>query len=67
MRIAEAAEIVLKESRRPLHVRELVQIIEQRGLFKFGAKNPESVVAHTLGKDPSRFVKIGASTFRIAG
>lgn len=65
MTIAEAAEIVLKESNKPLHVKELVNLIESKNLFSFGAKSPESILSRTLSKKPENFEKTAQSTFML--
>jgi len=50
MNIAEAAQTVLKDSNSPMTPGEIHDEIVKRDLFKFGAKNPKSVVAQTLRK-----------------
>jgi len=57
MTISEAAKQVLKEAGRPLKAKELVKEIEARGLFKFNAQQPDSVLASTLRKRSDMFVK----------
>ena len=65
MTMTEAAAIVLREIGRPLHARELVSEIEKRGLFKFGAKKPESVLSQALNQKSSVFVKTAPGTFEV--
>ena len=57
MTISEAAKIILRESGRPMKPKELVRDIEARGLFKFNAKQPESVLASTLRQKADIFEK----------
>lgn len=64
MTIAEAAETVLRDAKKPLHVREIRAQIEQRMLFKFSAKDPNSVVSSTLRKG-ARFEKVAPGTYRL--
>jgi hypothetical protein len=42
--ICEAAERLLQEVRVPTHIREMRRLIEERGYFKFGAKDPDRVL-----------------------
>ena len=57
MTITDAAKKVLSGIERPMKAKELVNEIESRGLFKFGAKTPESVLASTLRKKSDIFEK----------
>jgi len=57
MTISEAAKQVLTDTGRPMNAKELVKAIEARELFKFNAKQPESVLASTLRKRADVFVK----------
>jgi hypothetical protein len=50
MRIAEAAETVLKDLGRAVHVRELAEEISKRGLYEFKTKDPAGVIAKALRK-----------------
>ena len=59
MTIPEAAKMVLSGSIRAMSAKELVKEIEAQGLFKFGAKQPESVLASTLRKKSDIFEKTG--------
>ncbi len=69
MGIREAAESVLKEARKPLHVREITQLALQRGLWKTSGKTPEATVGATLytdinkRKEESPFVLKSPQTF----
>jgi restriction system protein len=57
MTISDAAKKVLQDTGRTMKAKELVSEIESRGLFKFGAKQPESVLTNTLRKKSDIFVK----------
>lgn len=57
MKIHEAAEIILKKESRPIHIQELVRLIENAGLFRFGAKDPASALDVALARR-SRNVRI---------
>ena len=48
MRMYEAARAVLTEVEKPMHAKDIHAEIVRRGLFKFGAKNPVSVLSQTL-------------------
>lgn len=48
MIIAEAAQIVLKESGKEMSVDEIYDQIIERELFKFGAQNPKAVLSRTI-------------------
>jgi len=48
MRIYEAAEAVLRESDKPMPVKQIYEAITARDLFQFGAKSPLSVLSQTL-------------------
>jgi len=57
MTITDAAKQVLSGKERPMKAKELVNEIESRGLFKFGAKQPESILASTMRKKSDIFEK----------
>ena len=69
MGIREAAESVLKEARKPLHVREITRIALQMRLWQTSGKTPEATVGARLYTDISRrkeespFVLIAPQTF----
>jgi len=74
MKMYEAAQAVLKEAQQPLEVRTIYDRIVDGGLFKFGAKNPVSVLSQTLrerspggrkGDDPL-FVRTDAGKYGLA-
>ena len=48
MTIAEAAQSVLRDTRRPMTTTELYEEIIRRGLYTFGAKNPKSVMTQAI-------------------
>ena len=48
MRMYEAARTVLTEVKKPMHAKDIHAEIVRRGLFKFGAKSPVSVLSQTL-------------------
>jgi len=50
MKIFEAAVIVLSDSGEPMHVKAIYDEIIKKELFKFGAKDPVSVLSKTLSK-----------------
>lgn len=58
MTIAEAAEKVLLDEKRPMRAPEIADIIIAKGLYQFRAKDPASVVASALH---SYLAKQGAS------
>lgn len=76
MRIADAAAEVLKAADRPLHVREVVQAIEDRNLYTFNTKDPAGVVSKALRKhsedapgadsNSHRFRKSAPGTYTLA-
>jgi len=63
--MSEAAKIIISDKQSAMHVKELVEEIEAKRLFKFGAKNPASVVTGTLNKQPDMFEKVGPGTYRL--
>jgi hypothetical protein len=63
--MADAAERVLREVGHPLHAREIVAEIEKRGLFKFGAKKPDSVLSQALSQNSTTFTKTAPGTFEL--
>lgn len=48
MNMYEAAKAILAESGQPMHAKEIYERIVERDLFRFGAKNPVSVLSQTL-------------------
>ena len=65
MTMSDAAKTVLSENNQPMHVRDLVKEIESRGLFKFGAKNPASVLSGAMSKKSDVFERTGPGTYRL--
>jgi len=69
MTIYEAALTVLKDSGCKMHVKEIYAEILNKELFKFGAKDPVSVLSGTLTKnmrakkDP-RLISLGAGNYK---
>ena len=69
MGIREAAESVLREARKPLHVREITRIALQKGLWQTSGKTPEATVGARLytdinkRKEESPFVLVAPQTF----
>lgn len=71
MRMYEAARSVLRDTKRPMHAKDIHAEIVRRGLFEFGAKHPVSVLSQTLSersvggrksKDPI-FTKLAPGTY----
>ncbi len=54
MDIREAAERVLKEARKPLHVREIARIALEKGLWQTRGKTPHATVGARLYTDINR-------------
>lgn len=59
--VPEAAYQVLREAKRPMHAKELVQRLLEGGL-QIKGKTPITSVATSLKRDP-RFKKVGPNTF----
>ncbi len=51
MKIYEAAETVIRDAGKPMHVRDIHRNIVLKGLFEFKAKDPISVLSKTLRKN----------------
>lgn len=74
MRIYEAAQQVLRDAGRPMHVKDIHDEIVKRGLFNFGAKEPVAIVGQTLrkkshvpiNKGKVMFEKVGQNTYQLA-
>lgn len=66
MRIAEAAETVLRDASGPMHVRDIAIKIEANKLFEFRTTDKPSVVAKALRKS-EKFVKTAPGTFGLRG
>lgn len=64
MRIAEAAEVVLKGAAEPMHVRDIATAIETQGLFSFRTVDRASVVSKALRKN-ERFVSVAPGRFTL--
>ena len=69
MDIREAAERVLKEARKPLHVREIARIALEKGLWQTRGKTPHATVGARLytdinrRKEESPFILVAPQTF----
>ena len=50
MKMFEAAQEVLTESNAPMHAKDIYAEIIKRDLYKFGAKNPVSVLSQSLSE-----------------
>jgi len=65
MTMSDAAKIILTERACSMHVKDLVDEIESRKLFKFGAKNPASVLAGALNKKSDIFIRTDPGKYRL--
>ena len=63
--MSDAAKIILVEKGYPMHVKDLVDEIESRNLFKFGAKNSASVLAGALNKKSDIFIRTAPGKYRL--
>jgi len=64
VRIAEAAEIVLKDAAEPMRARDIAAAIAERNLFQFKTNDTASMVAKAL-RHNERFTKTAAGTFQL--
>jgi hypothetical protein len=64
VKIAEAAEVVLKNATSPMHARDIAAAIEEKKLFTFQTTDNVSVVSKALRKS-EKFTKTGPSTFTL--
>jgi len=64
VRIAEAAEIVLKESGCPMHAREIAAAIEEKKLFEFKTTDTAAVVSKAL-RHSDKFTKLSPGVFEL--
>jgi len=70
----EAAKMVLAGSSEPMHAKLIYEEIHRRGLYKFRAKNPVSVLSQSLGErsvgNPKQkeeiFIRIAPGIYDIA-
>ena len=65
MRIAEAAEIVLKDSDAPMHARDIAAAIAEKKLFEFKTKDAVSVVSKAL-RQSEKFKKSSPGMFELS-
>ena len=63
MSVPDAAFIILRESRRPMHAKELCQRLIEGGM-QIRGKTPVTSIATSLKRDP-RFRKVAPNTFEI--
>ena len=74
MKIFEAAKVVLSESKGPMHAKDIYEEIHRRELYKFGAKDPVSVLSQSLSersvgnskKKEEIFLRTAPGTYDIA-
>jgi hypothetical protein len=64
VRIAEAAEIVLKNAEAPMHARDIATAMEAKKLFEFRTTEKASVVSKALTKS-EKFAKIAPGIFML--
>lgn len=64
MRIAEAAEIVLKDAAKPMHARDIAAVIAEKKLFVFKTEDITSVVSKAL-RQSEKFNKTGPGLFEL--
>lgn len=64
MRIAQAAEIVLKESVKPMRVREIASAIQEKQLFTFRTADVTSVVSKAL-RSSDKFEQVSPGTYKL--
>lgn len=64
MRIAEAAEIVLKDASTSMHARDIAAAIVARKLFEFRTTDITSVVSKAL-RQSEKFTKIAPGLFQL--
>lgn len=64
MRIAQAAEIVLREAARPMRVRDIASAIKARQIFEFRTADVTSVVSKAL-RNSDKFEQIAPGTYRL--
>ena len=65
MTMTDAAKIILSEKGQAMNVKDLVNEILARELFKFGAKNPSSVLSAAMSKKSNVFERTGSGTYRL--
>lgn len=63
MSVPEAAYIILREAKRPMHAKELLQHLVEGGM-QIRGKTPITSVATSLKRD-MRFRKVGPNTFEV--
>jgi hypothetical protein len=64
MTIGHMAERILRETKRPMHVREIYAVMQRDRLYEFKAKDPVSVVAKAL-RTGKQFEKTAPGTYKL--
>lgn len=64
MKIAEAAEIVLRDASKPMHAREIAAEIQSRQLYEFRTNDIVSVVSKAL-RQGEKFSKTAPGMFKL--
>jgi len=67
MTITKAAQTVLKNTDRAMHVNEIYEVIIRQNLYTFGAKNPKSVLSQTIREKSTANPKAKTVLFRMVG
>ena len=65
MTMTDAARVILSERGHAMKVKDLASEIQARELFKFGAKNPSSVLSGAMSKKSDVFERTGPGTYRL--
>ncbi len=70
MTILDASVEVLRASDKPLTSKEILQVVQDRNLYTFGAKDPLKVLSGTIRKeagkgDAARIVEVERGRFRL--
>ena len=65
MTIAEAAQTVLRDTGRAMHVNDIYEEIIRRNLYHFGAKSPKSVLSQTIREKSTANPKAKTVLFRM--
>ena len=65
MTIWEAAQVVLRDTQRAMHINEIYDEVLKRNLYTFRAKNPKSVLSQAIRVKSSANPKMIAPAFRV--
>jgi len=65
MIIWEAAQVVLRDTQRAMHVDEIYEEILKRNFYTFGAKNPKSVLSQAIRQKSTANPKMINPAFRV--